>query len=353
MPQGKKNEQGFVLALTVWLIAVLALASAVVNQWTLDTVGQATRFADHVRGLQAVSQYRQSTALMLGQYPKTLSGVRNWLAPEDTASPFSQPARVEGRQILPENATEIKLDGTPYRTSFNGHAVVLRLFDARGLIQVTSLSDFGLARFLELADVPEDQQRIYVDRLRDYLDGDDFTRLLGAEAAEYSRANRSPPANQAIWFPQQVRHVLGWDDIDWIWQQDLAGPLMVTCRVSGFNPNTAIPAAISVTVPQISDAGVAALLAERNETPIRNSRELRNVTDTVSLLDPLRLNVYPSDCVVVEVIFPDHDLRYRFTVNLRRQRNEIPWEFLSTKRLSFEDADPSYKQAEDLVLPNS
>ena len=291
--------------------------------------------------------------LLLGKYPKTFSGVRNWTSYADTASPFSQPQEPDRGDEVPEDAREIRFDGTPYRASFQDQELILKLFDARGLVQVTTLSDESVRALAGIAGVDENERQIFVDRLRDYLDPDDLTRLSGAEAADYRRAGRTPPANDRFWAPRQLRHVLGWDALDWIWTQDEAAPVMVTCRVVGFNPNTAVPVAVQVTLPSVTPAGVEALLTNRRETPVRNSRELRRVTDTFELLDPLRLNAFPSDCLVGEAVFPDLSLRYRFVINLRRQNAIAPWEFLSFERLPFRDADRAIEQAEDLVLPST
>ncbi|MGY9107748.1 MAG: type II secretion system protein GspK, partial [Alphaproteobacteria bacterium] len=73
--------------------------------------------------------------------------------------------------------------------------------------------------------------------------------------------------------PMEAQSILGWDEIPDIWEADLQSPLFTTCKVTGFNPNTAPETALLSNVAGLTKAAATQIIEHREATPFRNTRE--------------------------------------------------------------------------------
>ncbi len=222
-----KSQQGFVLVLTLWILAAIAIAAAYFGERVQASLRLAAARQNLAEAQLALSNGRAEALYRLATAGFTSVGL-------------GQPPDV------------IRLDDSPYAESGG----VLQLQDSGGLLQINGLPDEFLTRFLATLDVPQEHRAPLVDAMRDFADVDDLRRLNGAESAQYRAIGRTDlPRNQPFQSSQELRDVLGWADQLELWRG--AGVLdMVTVQGPiGINPNTApwqVLTALDGVTPEIA-----------------------------------------------------------------------------------------------------
>jgi len=174
----KKKSRGLALPLVLWSIAFLAglvvLVSGVVGDWSAEEARAGRKF-----------QARQLA----------LSGVAMGL----------NPAIKLGEPLLKK--------GTPETEGFE-----VKISNESGKIN----PNFWLAqnnrdifvRLLDSWDTKQDLRDAAIDGLIDWVDGDDFKNLHGAESAEYAAMGRAGfPANRPLVHVREMEAVLGLDTV--------------------------------------------------------------------------------------------------------------------------------------------
>jgi general secretion pathway protein K len=312
------NQEGFILAATLWIIAILSLIAASVTATIEESLqtGFATR--SEVEALRR-SEEAQATALYwLGTRYMSQRGLEI-VAYTDLAA--SQARDVSSAPIL--GRVYIALDDRPYRYGQSQ----IRLQDARGLININATNGGYWSWLLgRLGVAPEDQQPM-VAKLHDYIDPSPYKTLNGAKRAEYEAAGRSGPRGARLVTPWELDRVLDWDRLD------AAGfdtnPLFedaTAASVAGFNFNTA-PALVLSAFTGLDDAAVSRIIVSRTSEPFTDISQvaLASGTDSVpnALLAPRFL---PSDSLRVTVAAPDAALERIVGVRLTPRAEDRPWQ---------------------------
>lgn len=239
------GQRGYVLAATLWMLALVAVA--------------ATYFAERVaRSVELARQSREMTEA-LGELEAGRAEILFRLATES----FSEAGLGTG------NAA-IVLDNRPYRF---GRSSLLRFQDERGLLNVNFVEPALVMNLLGQIGVPSNRWQALLDSLADYTDTDSLRRLNGAEAPEYAAAGLPPPPNDWLATPHELRNILGWREREELWRDGLLLRLTTTSRVIGFNPNTAPPEVLA-SLPGANRDVAEAILRRRALAPIRSPAEL-------------------------------------------------------------------------------
>jgi general secretion pathway protein K len=304
-------QKGFILPLTLWVVAAIGLVIVAVSQWVSQAVDNARTLSEHAKMDLAISDIRNQIVYVMGTRPMTYRGL-------EIGSLVNDIDRNDATALMTadfETTRFIQMDGRPYRVESHPEFMV-QLYDGRGLVNLNSVSAPYMRRFLALFDVPEPEQNSLIDALEDYIDRDDLTRISGAETREYKRLGRRPPANAWLMTPLEAQYVLGWDRISGLWEREIQAPLLTTCSVSGFNPNSASREAILANIPGLLEENVQAVLERRDAIPFRNMRELAATANTLLRDEPFFYTFGPGACVVVEVTRIDTGDRARFSLTI-------------------------------------
>lgn len=287
------NQRGFVLAATLWILALLTIAVT----YFADRVGRSIAIARQLReAAEARIDFANTRAEILFRF----------------ATSYPNPRGLG-------DAVPTILDDRAYRGSGKD---LVRLQDQRGLLNVNFVEGNMMLRLLERLGVPFEQRDPLLDTLRDYTDPDNLRRLNGAERADYEARGLAPPPNDLITNPQQLKSVIGWRDRAAFWKDDRLIHLITTAWVAGFNPNTAPLEALS-SVPGLTPEAAREIIRVRAADPLYNSRQLPGYTP--ALVEPDHFIFVPSNSLRVTQLTTRLPWAAQWSVTLTPLHPETPW----------------------------
>jgi general secretion pathway protein K len=304
-------ERGFVLVLTIWIVAAIGLVVVAVNAWVTQAVNNAGAMQQLTADQIAHANIRNELIYAIGTRPLSYRGLETGrlmekIDPTDANAMMTADFKTD---------RYMQLNGLAYRSESHPEYVI-QLFDGRGLVNLNNTSAPYLRRMLALFDVPENVANSLVDALEDYTDRDDLTRISGAEAREYKRLGREEPANAWLVTPLEAQSILNWDTLGKLWAKDADTPLFSACVGAGFNPNTAPREVLISNFAGLDEAGVAEILKRQNERPFRNIRELSAAANIAVRDDPFFFTFSPGSCLVIELTHEPTGNRTRFSLTI-------------------------------------
>jgi hypothetical protein len=306
-----QSQDGFVLPLTLWVVAAIGLAVVAVNEWVSRAVGNAQILYDRVQAETEAANIQNELIFAIGTQPMTYRGLEVGRLREKVDR--TDPSALMAADY--QTTRYIRMDGREYAVE-SSPDYIIQIYDGRGLINLNATSTPYLRRLLGLFEVSEAERNGLVDALEDYVDRDDLTRISGAEVKEYTSRERLPPTNAWLMTPLEAQYVLGWDKVSRLWERELAAPLLSTCSVTGFNPNTASREAILGYFPGVMETDLAAIMERRERRLFRNVREFAAAAQTVIRDDPFFYTFSPGACVIVELTHRPTGARSRFSLTI-------------------------------------
>ena len=299
----RAGQRGFVLVLTLWILAAIAIA--------------ATYFAERVQTSLRLAASRQNQAQALVELGSAQSEVM-----------FRVGVTALSMHGLGTPPTVIRLDGRPYLQG----EVQVELQDTAGLLNVNNAPDDLMGRVLVNLGVAEDQRAALVDALKDYIDADDLRRLQGAESAQYLQLGRNvPPRNAELTTVQELRELYGWAQQSSLWGP--AGILEMT-TVSGqprLNLNTA-PWQVLAGLAGVTPDAARVFVTRREVEPIA-AKWVDGMlgTNFDTMLSPVVS--FPGEAVRVTLRHPGLPWALRYTLKLTPKGHSSPWEVVDFHRL--------------------
>lgn len=259
---------GFVLAVTLWMLAGMAMVVGLISLWALEEVRAATEQQDNLEDQLQMVSTRDTVLYLAATRDLTLAGLpTSALARDEFAS-----RRLEEFGALRRDPVggELLLDDTVY-AGLQG--LVFSIQDEAGLVPLVWPRDVEVDRLLQSQRVPPEQVPALRDALLDYVDEDQLSRLAGAEAREYERVGRAAPPGRRLLLPMELLTVLGWSELPADTRRRL--PQQVTTFYSGpVNLNTAPPELLPTWIAGCP-ATCEMLVLRRSGKPFINSRELQ------------------------------------------------------------------------------
>lgn len=267
IPAGSRRPRGFVLAVTLWLIAAIAIVVGVMTLWSVDRVRDASTERAGIEDRIAMASTRDTLIYIAATRELTLAGLP--LKPVGDAERAKMLLDEFGALRHDPVGGELRMDGTPY-SGLGGTTFAIQ--DEAGLFSLTWPNPFQLDGFLASQGVERDQVPRLRDALLDYIDADDLAHLNGAESRDYAAGKREPPPNRRLLLPVEVLRVYGW----WKLPAEARAriPEVTTTFESGaLNLNT-MPEAMLPAWISGCPAVCKALVARRVVAPYRNSYQL-------------------------------------------------------------------------------
>lgn len=206
MASSPHRPRGFALALTLWILAAIAVVVGLVTLWALQSVRDASADRARVDDMVAMRSTRD-TLLYLGA-TRALTRAGLPVAAMSDATRARLLLDDFGAMDTTPRGGELRMDGRPYLGTGD---VRFSIQDEAGLFSLVLPSVTVLDRVLAATGVPQGQVPAYRDALLDYTDADALKRLAGAEAREYQFARRPPPPDRQLLLPSEALHVLGWE----------------------------------------------------------------------------------------------------------------------------------------------
>lgn len=315
------TTRGFVLPLTLWIIALFGLGIVSINAWMSTAVENARTLQQKTEAAVVSANAENELVFAMATRPMSSRGLEvgadiTLLNSNDIMATMSPSF---------ESSNYISFDGRPYALE-NNEDYLIYLQDGRGLMKLQNGNSAHLRRLLTLFDVPETLRNQLPDTLADWIDEDDLTRLAGAEATDYERRRRIPPTNSKLLTPMEAQSILGWDQIPEVWEADLRSPLFTTCRVTGFNPNTAPETILLSYIAGLTKTTAAQAIEQRKTAPFRHAREFMAAAGFLTPTEPFFFSVIPSNCVIVDMVHRDTGRQTRFSLSLVPTSQNKPWQ---------------------------
>jgi hypothetical protein len=159
-----------------------------------------------------------------------------------------------------EGAADVVFDGEAYLGYGDTHFAVQDESGLWGLIPSATgrTRDFLISRGVEYLTAD-----VLASRLADYTDRDDLVRINGAEATDYRFAGLEPPPNRLLESVYELKGVLGWSELDFLWNEvNLHGQLSL--RWAG-KPNAGTaPRSVLLNMPGATPELVEGVIARRH-----------------------------------------------------------------------------------------
>lgn len=265
--RGRQRDAGFILAVTLWLLAAMAVVAAVIAVWSLEQVREASAYSARSQARQDMIGTRDTLLYLFATTDRTLAGLpMQRLRPEQVAQ-----RRLDefGYLDVTPRGDELRLDDRVYG---GVGGLNFSIQDESGLFSLFWPQARDLDALLARYGVAEDRIPALRDHFLDYIDDDDFNRLHGAEARDYERLKRPAPANRRLLQGSEVQRIPGWDELPSALREEFAG-VVSTHRAGPFNLNTAPLALLRRWLPGCP-AVCESLLQMRDAAPFRTSPEL-------------------------------------------------------------------------------
>ncbi len=335
--------RGFILPLTLWMIAIIGLLAASLNTWVASAVANSRALGARTEFELAQSNMRNELVYLLGSRPISSRGLEvgrhiGIINANDFNAAMAGPS---------DSGRSLKFDGRPYIAEADPN-VVMMLQDGSGLLNLNTVTAPNLRRVFATFDISEAASNRLIDTLLDYIDEDDFTRLAGAERAQYERLGLRPPSNGFLLTPFEAQRVLGWDQLDALWKSDMQSPLLTTCQSTGFNPNTSPPAVLTAVMRGLTQEKAEKVLLARSARPFRNVREFGAAADLLIVDEPFFYSFIASNCFIVDMIDKRSDQHVRFSLTLEPTSSTRPWRVDYAIRIP-----PQYRAALDRLDPEA
>jgi hypothetical protein len=318
----RKASSGFVLALVVWIVAILGLIMSAVHVWIQTAVSNAQSLRDRLETRLAVANIRNELIYLLATRPMSVRGLEvgdDLKIPDASDMTAIMSAEYESNQVLAFDGRIYAVESQP------GFAI--RLQDGRGLAQLNEIAPARLTALLGLFDIPERDRTPLIDALADYIDEDSLNRLSGAEERDYRLAKRRPPSNQPLLTPYEAKMAFGWSDLDALWATDLNTPLVTTCLTTGFNPNTAPLEVLLAALPRLQIENATQIIQQRQQKPLRNQRELSTAAGATLFEEPFFYSFVPGACSIIDVFNLETGDRDRLSLTLTPLSKIQPWRY--------------------------
>lgn len=304
---------GFVLVLTLLVLAVLAALGAYIDRMVAADVertllakqslqDELDRHGTEMTLLYLIASGRMNhKALILEQEQLILND------PDDPPLPEFGDGEIVMSSVVYQGLG---------RTRFH-------LQDEWGLVPVNVPDSLLLESLLAHAGLPPRAIERLVPRIRDFIDPDSVLRLNGAERSDYARLGMAPPADWLMTSHLEMKKVLGAERYISPGQWRAISHLLTTRGFGVYNFNTMHPGVLA-SLFNLDEAALRAVLEARAERPIHRPGQIAMLTGQFPDIDDGSIVTYPSPYVRIATWPEDSAVRsvagYSMTPG-----GETPW----------------------------
>lgn len=276
------RSQGFVLVATLWVLAGLTVLASYIDGVSTANVERAIAAGD---ALQRELDRRNTQATLVYLLATNRKNHRALVV--DNQQRFTELVD----EALPEEGdAEIALTGHAYAGLGE---IRFSVQDEAGLVPVNSPNAPQLDAILRHVGVSTQDAIRVVARVADYVDIDTELSLNGAERFDYTRRSLPPPPNWLMASHQELKKVLGIEQIITDDQWRRLRPLLTMRQGVGLNVNTMPPELIAALL-DADEKTVGDIIEERVAGPLWTNR-IMQLAGWHATLDPEELRVLPAD----------------------------------------------------------
>ncbi len=308
-----KRVTGFILVVTLWVLAGLAVLAAYIDSVANANLEQAVRIKDSVH---SELDRRSTEATLLYLLASNRMGYRSLL--------LENPQRIV--QIYDEEPsltadTEIGIAGEAYQGLGDWR---FSIQDELALISVNKPEAQPFAALLAWAGINRARSAQVIARTLDYVDLDQRLSMGGAERVSYLNRGLVPPANWIMSSAVELKQVLGFEELVSPQQWQALKPFLTMRPPGTYNFNT-MPKEVMAAVLGVKEQVVKSILVERQKSPIWELRQIVDLVGVVPNIDQVDLQRLPSGYLRLTLWHPDRGEHLVVGVQLTPFAVDAPW----------------------------
>ncbi len=284
-----KGQDGFILVVTLWVLAAITLAASFFALWTNRAVDIARQGQEELQGEIDQLSTRSAILYLLATRYMTVAGLTL-----PGSKQVEKKIKLQFQSALNGSTApaggELPLDDRVFR---GVGSALFSIQDEGGLIGLNSFKTGQLGRLLGLLGIPADQWSQLLDKLADYIDRDNLLRLNGAEADDYRNLGLPPPANRFLLSSWEAKNVLGWGSLTKLWNQDRLPRLTTVARAGMPNFNNA-PLLVLQSMAGIDAETAARIIKAREQRAFTRAGDIYMAAGKVLPLDVMSLFFLPT-----------------------------------------------------------
>lgn len=286
MLKGEQGQSGFILASTLWILAFITIAAGFFALWASETLEKVSEQQASVQGEIDLQGTRAVILYLLSTQYLNEGGLS--LDPEEEASkPFFDHPTGTDKLI---SKYRITLDDQVYRGMGDN---LFSIQDESGLVSLNMRNPSHLLNLLGVLGVPGTEVGPLIAKLQDYTDEDDLFRLNGAEAGQYKKLGRLPPANRRLQTSWETAQILDWDKYKGLWQDNHLPRLSNSFWDATPNFNTA-PERVLQSWNGITREDSLRLMEARRQQPFQSPDDVYRILGKQLGFDSLGMSFFPS-----------------------------------------------------------
>lgn len=203
-----RGSRGFVLAVTLWLLAGIAVIVGAMTLWAFDEVRAAADERERTEDRLSMLSTQETVLYLAATRDLTFGGLPvRAMADDERALRLLEEFGALKRDPVGD---ELRLDSRPY-AGLDGTTFALQ--DEAGLFALVWPAPDDVDRLLIAHDVDRNRVPRLRDALLDYIDPDPLRRLNGAEEGDYADAGMAPPPGRRLLLPPELSRVYGWSGL--------------------------------------------------------------------------------------------------------------------------------------------
>lgn len=249
------NHRGFVLPMSLWVVAILSLASTYFYTWVSTTLDRTVLLRNNVQGDIDIYNAQSDLLFWLLTQQVDKEGLVFKNLPEKNLAQL--------KEQTPENVENyyLKLTNTPYATP----KVDVSIQDVEGLLNINTLQEAHLMSVLKSYGLDEGSAQGLADKFFDYIDSNNLgSRSQGASDDDYSEAGMPKPTHKPLRSLWELKRVLTWESEKALWKEGALPDLLTTSGKATINVNSA-PEKVLATLPDAPENFATTLLKRRSE----------------------------------------------------------------------------------------
>lgn len=257
------KQQGFVLAATLWALAIMFVAVGVFNAYVQRKMVLGFQAKAHLEQTLDQVSTEQTLLYVLNTMRMTRAGI--------TFTPRNlQAATEDGFMPTDPVGDEIWVDDTAYQGLGD---TFFSIQDATGLVDVNAPDLTNLQLLLNQLEPNPVIRTHLINGLTDYIDSDDLINIGGAEKQDYLAKGMAAPTNDYLRSPAELQNVYAWNE--WLKLHPQVDYLrwFGFARSSVMNVN-AMSKELLVLVIGLSPADAERYIVERRTNPVAYIAEL-------------------------------------------------------------------------------
>lgn len=344
------KQQGFVLALVLWILTALSLIAGFFAAWTQ----QALEIAQHIQNEAQtdIDIYNTKATLiyLFTTQPNNFGGlslpkigehlqqkeVKKLTEEEINARLDEALKKFTKKQDMQTTFDEEEVNYHPTGNDLNLTDQVYYGFgksrfavqDKHGLLSLGFLNENDLEKLLGLLGVPVEQRQPLVAKFQDFIDFDDLHRINGAESRHYKEKGLKPPLNRKIRTVEEIQEIMDWKKYPTLWENDAFGQLTsITPYLGTPNFNTAPPLVLQ-SLAGMNNVLAQKVISARKKKAIANYIELNEILGIQLPYEPEQLAFFASNQIRL-TLWSDgqHKMRqFHLTFMPFAAKDERPWQ---------------------------